>query len=69
MIRYMGYLVYLYPYISLTMRANIINLPFHKNEKRTFTDELKSFTNVPVVIENEANLSALYEKVYILIQT
>lgn len=41
---------------------NIINLPFHKNEKRTFTDELKSFTNVPVVIENEANLSALYEK-------
>ncbi|MBF0814420.1 transcriptional repressor XylR [Staphylococcus xylosus] len=41
---------------------NIINLPFHKNERSTFTDELKSFTNVPVVIENEANLSALYEK-------
>ncbi|MFQ3844582.1 ROK family protein [Staphylococcus pseudoxylosus] len=41
---------------------NIINLPFHKNKRSTFTNELKSFTNVPVVIENEANLSALYEK-------
>ncbi|ANQ65380.1 ROK family transcriptional regulator [Staphylococcus equorum] len=40
----------------------IIHLPFHESEGISITDELRSLTQVPVIIENEANLSAIYER-------
>ncbi|KRG08554.1 transcriptional repressor XylR [Staphylococcus sp. NAM3COL9] len=41
---------------------NIIYLPFHESEGISITDELRLLTQVPVIIENEANLSAIYER-------
>jgi len=41
---------------------NITYLPFHESEDISITDELKSMTEVPIIIENEANLSAIYER-------
>lgn len=41
---------------------NVIYLPFHETEGISIADKIKEFTNVPVVVENEANLSALYER-------
>ena len=40
----------------------IIHLPFHESEDISITDELRSLTQAPVIIENEANLSAIYER-------
>ena len=40
---------------------NIIHLPFHETDVSDITTALQQFAAVPVVIENEANLSALYE--------
>nr|WP_269667661.1 ROK family transcriptional regulator [Staphylococcus arlettae] len=40
---------------------NIIHLPFHETDVNDITIELQQLATVPVVIENEANLSALYE--------
>lgn len=40
---------------------NITYLPFHDTEDICLSQEIKKFANAPVVIENEANLSALYE--------
>lgn len=41
---------------------NVIYLPFHKTDGASITEMLKEFAQVPVMIENEANLSALYER-------
>lgn len=41
---------------------NVIYLPFHKTDGVSITEMLKEFAQVPVMIENEANLSALYER-------
>ncbi|MGK9044702.1 ROK family transcriptional regulator [Mammaliicoccus vitulinus] len=41
---------------------NVTYLPFHETEGISIADKIKEFTNVPVVVENEANLSALYER-------
>jgi len=41
---------------------NVIYLPFHKTDGVSITEMLKEFAKVPVMIENEANLSALYER-------
>lgn len=41
---------------------NVIYLPFHKTDGVSITEMLKDFAQVPVMIENEANLSALYER-------
>ena len=41
---------------------NVIYLPFHKTDGVSITELLKEFAKVPVMIENEANLSALYER-------
>ena len=41
---------------------NVIYLPFHKTDGVSITEMLKEFAKVPVMIENVANLSALYER-------
>lgn len=41
---------------------NVIYLPFHKTDGVSITEMLKEFAQVPVMIENEANFSALYER-------
>lgn len=39
----------------------ITHLPFHEVENISITESIKEIANVPVIVENEANLSAIYE--------
>ncbi|QAZ58011.1 ROK family transcriptional regulator [Staphylococcus aureus] len=41
---------------------HVTYLPFHETEGISIAKKIKEITNVPVVVENEANLSALYER-------
>ncbi|MDH9161628.1 ROK family transcriptional regulator [Staphylococcus succinus] len=42
----------------------ITHLPFHDIENISITEKLKTIADVPVIVENEANLSAIYERDY-----
>lgn len=39
----------------------IVHLPFHEIEDISITESIKDIANVPIIVENEANLSAIYE--------
>lgn len=39
----------------------IIHLPFHELEKVSMIESIKEIADVPVIVENEANFSAIYE--------
>lgn len=43
-------------------QQEIIDLPFHDLEGISISKAIKQITNVPVILENEANLSAIYER-------
>ena len=45
-------------------QQEIIDLPFHDLEDISIVEAIKQVTNVPVILENEANLSAIYERDY-----
>ncbi|MCG7339157.1 ROK family transcriptional regulator [Staphylococcus sp. ACRSN] len=45
-------------------QQEIIDLPFHDLEDISIIEAIKQVTNVPVILENEANLSAIYERDY-----